>query len=169
MAVGQGLPAIQEINREFGLGQSLLSGLGSAMETFGMALGRGENAAKAFGAAMVSSIGGVASSMGSFMLTTGIGMLGLQSLNPFALISAGLALKALGGLLKGIGTSASPTVSATTFGGPAPANPQQQTANGNTTFIVQGDFNGDPVWIDRLAEKLRIAQRDRSVEVVFAG
>ncbi len=42
-------------------------------------------------------------------------------------------------------------------------------SRGSLTINVAGDFMGEKFWIDRLADKIWRAQRDRNVDVVFQG
>ena len=144
-----------------------VSSLTSSFEALGEAIVSGANAGKAFGVAILSSMSNVASLIGDMFIKTGIGMLSLGSLNPFAAIAAGSALKLIAGLMRGgAATAAAPAP-------PGPASAVSSPLRGEdrlnpVNVVVQGDFLGDPVWIDRLVERIRVAQRNRGVEVVFA-
>jgi hypothetical protein len=99
----------------------------------------------------------------------GIGTLAIKTLNPFAAIAAGIALKALSGIMRGIAFNNAPV---TTSGGIRSTRQPLATgdgAGGQTTFIIQGDFVGDRAWIDHLAKQLRLAQRNRGIKVVWEG
>ena len=146
-------------------------GLGDAVSaTFAMLITDSKNAGRAFFSSLTSSIGGVASRMGDLMLWTGIGLEALNTLHGAKAILAGLALKAVGGIMQGIASKNQPISSMPMGNYPSRGAPEEDDMRkGNVTFIVEGDFNGDPIWIDRLAEKLRIAGRDRGVEVVYNG
>jgi hypothetical protein len=129
-----------------------------------------KSAGRVFLASMLSSIGAVASNMGDLFISTGIGMLALSILNPWAAIAAGIALKMVAGTMRGLASkqTAAPVL-ATGFGGRERLEPEANEAMGSMTFIVNGDFVGSREWIAKLAEQLRIAQRDNNVEVVYSG
>ena len=149
----------------------LFTGLGDSISsTFAMLVTDSKNAGRAFFSTLTASIGGVAGRMGDLMIGTGIGMMGMLSLSPAMMIAAGIELKAIAGVMQGIASKNQPMTSMPMGNYPSRGAPEEDDMRkGNVTFIVEGDFNGDPIWIDRLAEKLRIAGRDRGVEVVYNG
>lgn len=73
------------------------AGIGSAI---GNALVEGENIGSALGRSLLSTIGGVLTQLGELAISTGVGILAVQtalkSLNPYVAIAAGVALVALG-------------------------------------------------------------------------
>lgn len=89
-----------------------LSGLAEAI---GTAFATGGNVISAVGKSLLSTLGGVLVELGKMAITTGVGILAIQtalkSLNPYVAIAAGAALIALGsavkGSVKGLGQSAS--------------------------------------------------------------
>lgn len=89
-----------------------LSGLA---EVIGTAFATGGNVISAVGKSLLSTLGGVLVELGKMAITTGVGILAIQtalkSLNPYVAIAAGAALIALGsavkGSVKGLGQSAS--------------------------------------------------------------
>lgn len=95
-----------------------LSGLANAI---GSAFATGGNVLNAVGKSLLSTLGGVLTELGKMAITTGIGILAIQTalktLNPYVAIAAGVALVALGGAVssgvKNIGNSASGGGSAT--------------------------------------------------------
>jgi hypothetical protein len=165
-----GIDGMKELNTQLDIGQSLGRALGDSFQAFGVALATGANAGKAFMGAMLSSIGGVMSAMGDFFISTGIGMLAIQTLQPLQAIAAGIALKVAAGFLSGLGqstTSFGPSASIPSVSG---TNPGDATSSGNVSIVVQGDFVGDRIWVQRLIDKINDAQRNfGNVEVVTVG
>lgn len=88
----------------------------SAMEGLGQALANGVNLIDAIGKTLLSTLGGLAVSVGKQMMAFGVAALGLQKLltNPFTAIAAGAALVALGSFAS---ASVNKTVSSASTGG----------------------------------------------------
>jgi len=152
--------------------------IGSGLSTLGdsfagffeMLVTDSSNAGRAFFAGIMGGLSGIASNLGDFFIQMGIGTLAIKTLNPFAAIAAGMALKALSGIMRGIAFNNAPVTGPGGFGRSV-RNPLA-TGNelqGSTTIVVEGDFIGDRVWIDRLIDKIRLSQRNRGTTVVFAG
>lgn len=148
------------------VGQMALDSLGSSVSSFfEFIVVESDDAGRAFAANMLNGISGVASAMGDLLIKSGIGIEALKTLSGFAAIAAGLALKAIAGLMRGASFKNAPI-------------PQQQPRTlrnvrqdemadkGDFTLVIQGDFMGDKVWIDRLMEKIRGAQRNRGVTII---
>lgn len=93
-----------------------ISGLGEAI---GGALQKGGNVFSTVGDSLLSTLGGILIELGKMAISTGIGILAIQtalkSLNPYVAIGAGVALVALGsavkGSVKGLGNTASSNAS----------------------------------------------------------
>lgn len=125
-------------------------------------------AGRAFFSNLMSGLGGYASRVGDVLILTGLGMEALKELQGLKAVAAGIGLKAIAGLFGGIASNNAPGASSA-ISSPDIREPQQEDFKDRRPiqFIVQGDFMGDREWINNLAQKLRIAQRDQDVEVVF--
>lgn len=92
----------------FDFNNAIGGGIAAGVQNVVGALRSGQNAFKAFGNAILGVVGDVAIQLGTFFLTTGLGLQALTS-NPFtaggASIAAGLALIAFGALMKSIAGS----------------------------------------------------------------
>lgn len=115
-AVAGMLQRTQQLNQAFN--NALAGGISSTIQKTVTALAQGRNGFKAFAQGAISAIGDIAIQMGTFFLTTGLGMKALLS-NPAtaagALIVQGAALIAVGTLIKsfsGDGSTSVPTTSA---------------------------------------------------------
>ena len=156
--IGQSAAGMETLNTQFAIGDGLLQALGTSTEQFFATLVTGSgNASKAFAAFILGGVADVASSMGTLLLQTGIGMLGLSGLNPFVAISAGLALKSLAGIMRGasqnVAGHAPPQIGG--VGEFRPTGPGSDDFGGpNVTIIIQGDMMGDPIMMDRLFERI---------------
>lgn len=151
----------EEWQRSFDLIGSGLSTLGDSFAGFfEMLLTDSKNAGRAFFSGLMSGFSGVASSLGDLYIQAGIGMLGLMKLSPLMSIAAGFALKAIGGVLRGIAFNNAPV--SVGSGVRSIRNPLVNGGElrGSFTLIVQGDFIGDRMWVDRLREKMRLGERN---------
>lgn len=147
------------------------SGLSSLGDAFGsffeMMITDSKNAGRAFFSGLMAGFSGIATNLGDLYIQAGIGMMGLMQLSPLLSIAAGLALKSIGGIMRGIAFNNAP-ISA----GPARSlrNPlgNGDGAGGAFTLVVNGDFVGDRVWVQRLASMIRQNERNfGSPKVVF--
>lgn len=79
--------------------------LAGLSESIGEAFASGGNVIATVGKSLLSTLGGVLVELGKMAITTGVGILAIQtslkSLNPYVAIAAGAALIALGGAVKG--------------------------------------------------------------------
>ena len=157
--IEQSAAGMETLNEQFALGDGLLQALGNSTEQFFATLVTDSaNAGKAFAGFLLGGIANVASSLGNLFISAGLGTLALQSLNPFAAIAAGLALKAVAGIMRGsaqrvMGGSAPPQLGG--VGEFRPTEPQSDDLGGpNVTIIIQGDMMGDPIMMDRLFERI---------------
>jgi len=79
--------------------------LSELSDAIGTAFATGGNVITAVGKSLLSTLGGVLSELGKMCITTGLGILAIQTslktLNPYVAIAAGAALVALGGAVKG--------------------------------------------------------------------
>jgi len=87
--------------------KALGAGIASGVQQFTNALIKGENVFEAFGKAVLSVFGDLAIQIGQFFIIQGIAIESLKSVSGTGAIAAGLALVALGTILKSIGGSAS--------------------------------------------------------------
>jgi hypothetical protein len=92
----------------FDLGRSIGQGIATTVQQAVTAIAQGQNAFKAIGNALLGVIGDIAIQLGTFFITTGLGLEALVS-NPFtagaAAVAAGVALVAFGALMKSIAGS----------------------------------------------------------------
>jgi hypothetical protein len=118
-----------------------------------------------FAQTLAAGIGSVASKMGSFFISLAPGLTALQTLNPVLAFAAGIALKAIGGVIGGIASGGGFVSGGGGIGGGAGAiTPDQQTATGNKTLIISGVI--DPGGLSKI---LRDWERDEGGSVVFQG
>jgi len=123
-------------------------------------------AGRAFFAGIMGGLAGIASNLGDFFIQMGIGTLAIKTLNPFAAIAAGIALKMLGGVMRGVAFNNAPHTDS--FGQRHLRQPLiDDNKSGSLTVIVQGDFVGDKAWVQRLAQQLRMAQRNYGTPLVI--
>lgn len=79
------------------------------LHAIGEGLVRGGVGFDNFGKKVLGLIGGLASMLGQFMITTAIGLLALEKLGFGVLLGAGIALVILGGMLSGMSSNESPS------------------------------------------------------------
>jgi hypothetical protein len=115
------------------LNQTLGNGVANGIQTITTALANGDNAFKAFGAAVVTLVGDLAIQMGKIFVATGIAQLSLFS-SPGASILAGAALIAAGTLAKSI------------FGGGGGGASSAAGIPGGIENNVAGDAGGDQIF-----------------------
>jgi len=116
---------------EFNISQSLGAGISRAVQATVQALANGENAFAAFGSAVLGVFGDLAIQLGQFFIINGIAVEALKSLGGAAAIAAGIALIALGTLLK----------AASGGGSSAPIQPGGETA-GDGGPVATADVGG---------------------------
>lgn len=85
----------------FNVNQGIGAGIGRAVQTSVQALAAGENAFSAFAGALLSVFGDLAIQIGQFFIINGLAVESLKAIKGAAAIAAGIALIALGTLLKG--------------------------------------------------------------------
>jgi len=87
------------------LNNGIISTFGNLGSAIGSALANGTSVAEAAGQSLLSSLGGILTQLGELAIATGVGIqaikTALKSLNPVVAITAGVALVALGSLVKG--------------------------------------------------------------------
>jgi len=143
----QSLLELQKFNKDLsdiikgGIADTL-SGLGEAI---GTAFSQGDNIISAVGKSLLSTLGGVLVELGKMAITTGIGILAIQtalkSLNPYVAIGAGVALVALGSAVKGsvknLGNSSSSNASTGSYNTgnsySSPASSSSYTSGGGSS------------------------------------
>lgn len=113
----ESLLRLQEFNKKMNdiIQGGIVNTLAGLSEAIGEAFASGGNVVAAVGKSLLSTLGGVLVELGKMAITTGVGILAIQtalkSLNPYVAIAAGAALIALGGAvkgsIKGLGNSAS--------------------------------------------------------------
>jgi hypothetical protein len=136
---------------------------GGLAETFadvgniiGSGMAKGSNALEMIGSSLLSTLGGILMDLGKMAISTGIGILAIQtslkSLNPYVAIGAGVALIALGSAVKGsvskLGGSASAGVATgagstgSSYSSPAAASTgsggSSSFAGGTVVFEISG-------------------------------
>lgn len=151
--------------------QNFINPIGDAINALGdsfssffeeIVTGSGQ-AGRAFFSGMMSGLAGVASNIGDLFIQTAIGMMAIPALNPFALIGAGFALKALAGMLRGVGNKNAPTFSTAT----APRRPrgdQFEDQRAQTTIVVDNFIGGES-----LIEFINKIQRNTGARIVVHG
>lgn len=98
---------LQEFNKKMNeiIQGGIVQTLSGLSEAIGEAFASGGNVVAAVGKSLLSTLGGVLVELGKMAITTGVGILAIQtalkSLNPYVAIAAGAALIALGGAVKG--------------------------------------------------------------------
>lgn len=138
----------------------IVESLSGMAEAIGSAFATGNNVISAVGKSLLSTLGSVLSELGKMCITTGIGILAIQTslktLNPYVAIAAGAALIALGGAVKGsiknLGSSASSGGSSSGSGGyntgASYSSPSSSSSgggssssfgNGTVVFEIAGD------------------------------
>jgi hypothetical protein len=127
-----------------------------------------KDAGVGFAANMMFGLSSLASSLGDMYIQAGIGLEALKFLSGPLAIAAGLALKAVGGFMRGAASNIvrSPQ-SLVDAAARIQASPQETSGKGKTEIHVHGDFIGDRYFITKLAEMLRKAMREGEAEVVF--
>lgn len=132
---------------------ALANGTTQAFSKFGQALGRGEDAGKAFLASVADTISQVAVQFGNFFIQTGIGKVALSygtDATGYAMIAAGIALNALAGSLGGGGGGGSGSGSSESAGASSPTQEtttpvdvvndvQRQEPQTTVALTIQGD------------------------------
>jgi tape measure domain-containing protein len=114
---------------------TMVNGFGNAFEAFGSALASGGNGLKEFGKTVLSSIGQLASTLGSFFILIGAGLsstTALLGISGGSAIAAGVGLKILGGVLSGLAGSSSG--GGATAGGSAGASSSSQDLPAETAL-----------------------------------
>ncbi len=151
---------------QFSLVDDALSTLGDSFSSFfeEIVTGSGQ-AGRAFFSGLMTGLAGIASSIGDLFIQTGIGMIALSALNPFAAIAAGIALKVVAGAFRGVGNKNAPSFSTAT----EPRRPRgdQMEERGNGLVVHVDNFIGNKAWMEDFVQMLRKVQRERGVEVVF--
>lgn len=147
-----GMDQVTEKAKEASLNiaQSIGGGIASTISQTVTALAKGENAFKAFGNAVLNVIGDMAIQIGTFLITSGIGVMMLKAVNGAGAIAAGAALVALGALLK------------TFSGGDAGASVYAGQPGSGVPGTEAPDFSGNT-----LADDMR--GPDRSITVHVEG
>lgn len=84
---------------EVSIGSALAGGITSAIKTMAKNLAEGKAIISNFGRFFMGIIGEMAVSVGTVLISTGLGMLALGDINPFAAIAAGIGLVAIGTIL----------------------------------------------------------------------
>ncbi len=97
--------------------QAVGQGAGQAFAAFGKAVAKGDNAVNAFLASFLASMGQMAIQLGTQFILTGIAYTWAMMPNGPALIAAGAALAAFGGILSAVGGGGGSTASAGSGGG----------------------------------------------------
>ncbi len=164
--------AVAALTQEVELADMAFGTLGNSIEAmFTTLMVDSERAGRVFAAAMLGGIGQVASNMGDLFIGTAMAGMALQSLAFPVALAMGFALKAIGGTLKGIGMKQVPPIVSPRRLSPEGLRERDtiEGSRGSLTINVAGDFMGEKFWIDRLADKIWRAQRDRNVDVVFQG
>lgn len=154
------------------LKSSLVTGMTNSIAGFGKAIATGENAFSAFGKSMLEMLGDMAIQIGQFMLIGGLGLQSLYSGNPAGSIVYGVALIALGGLLKGFASKGSAggggvASQPANAGGEITSNPELESRGPQSTIsvVVQGSvFDSDESGM-RIAEMLKEQFNMRDVKV----
>jgi hypothetical protein len=165
-----GLKMGEVFQEQFNLVGAGLSTLGDSFAGFfEMLVTDSENAGRAFFSGLMSGFAGIAATLGDFFIQMGTATHAIKTLNPFAAIAAGIALKALSGIMRGIAFNNAPSTTSAGIRSTRQPLATGDGAGGQTTFIIQGDFVGDRAWIDQLAKQLRLAQRNRGIKVVWEG
>ena len=168
------VPAIQQTTDAMQEMYSAGLQIGSLTEVLGDSFGAlfeeltvgSDDAGRAFASSMLRGIAQVADQLGSMYIWAGLGMEALVKLKGAQAIVAGLALKAVAGIMRGAASKNAPIPYSPDR---AVARQQETEHKGGATFIVEGDFMGEKYWIDVLAEKLYGAQRDRNVKLIYGG
>lgn len=143
-----------------GIGRSIASGIQGAVT----ALQKGENAISAFAKSFIGVIGDLSIQLGTQLIVAGIGLQQLFSLNPAGAIAFGVALVAIGTLLKGFaGGGASSSIpsgqdavtSPVLDGGAGGATDGLQDPGSRVQVTIQGDvLDGDETGL-RIADILK--------------
>lgn len=142
-----------------GLARSISAGVQASIQS----LIKGKNAFQAFGKAVLGVFGDLAIQLGEFFIIQGIAVESLKSLGGAAAIAAGVALVALGSLLKSIsggeGISTSPggvtSPALANTDGTNPATAQQQEQRTAVSVVVQGNvFDSEETGL-RIADILK--------------
>lgn len=157
---GPGTEGLKGLQREVNITADLVGGLGDAFAgLFEFLVTDSANAGKAFFAGIASSVSSVMSRMGDMLIFAGIGVESLKMLHGFAAIAAGIALKSVAGLFRGVASNIAPV--SNSFGERHLRQPLMDSSkgNGSLTVIVEGDFVGDKAWVQRLMQQIRGAQR----------
>jgi len=101
------LEVLQKFNKSMSdiINNGIVDTLSGLADALGEAFTTGGNVITAVGRSLLSTLGGVLSELGKMAITTGIGILAIQTslktLNPYVAIAAGAALVALGSAVKG--------------------------------------------------------------------
>jgi len=111
---GAGTQPFQNLIDGADLALGAMDSLGDATAGFfEMLITDSGNAGRAFFSNLMAGFAGVASNLGDLFIQTGLGMLGLGAAgdfpNPFVTILAGIALKAIGGIARGIAFNNAPS------------------------------------------------------------
>lgn len=132
---------------------SLVKGIAGGVQTLTSSLANGEDAFKAFGNFILSTIGDLAIQLGTFFIAEGIAVEALNAVSGSGAIAAGAALVALGTLIKGA-----------TGGGGAASSGGGSTSSGSTV-TDQGTFD-EP---DSFEERTTSTVVNLNVQGVVAG
>jgi hypothetical protein len=132
------------------IGAALAGGIAKGVQGMTAALMAGKASLANFGKMFLGIMGDMATQVGMTLLTTGIGMMALGSLNPAGAIAAGVGLIAIGQILKsmsGGGDTAAANAPmgggagiAGEGGGPVTASAERALPNTNVQVVVQGDI-----------------------------
>jgi tape measure domain-containing protein len=131
------------------MSRSVVDGISSSMEAFGLAIANGQNAIGALGASLLSTLGGVMIDLGKLAISTGVGILAiktaLKSLNPYVAIAAGAALVALGSIVKGSANNLGSSMGSGSGGGGSVSTGTGADYSGNTyssNYSSGGSYGG---------------------------
>nr|BFD58913.1 hypothetical protein CKG001_10200 [Bdellovibrio sp. CKG001] len=153
--------------------QSIGSGAAQAFSAFGTALINGENSLEAFGNALLSQMGQMAVQLGTQFILQGAAYMWAGMPNGPALMAAGAALAAFGGILSGVAAQGQGSSSG---GGvkndPATANAvepekmERKAPETNISVIVQGDvFDSEGTGL-RIADIINTQFSQNGVKIV---
>lgn len=117
---------------EANMGAALSNAIATGVKKMAKNLAEGKSIFDNFGTMVVNIIGEMAIQLGTVFLSTGIGMLALGSMNPFAAIAAGIGLIAVGTILASIGGGQG-SAGASSEVGSSPSNPSYTSSSETMT------------------------------------